>query len=62
MSSVTVPTRTIVFDERSGALWVSLIIREMETGGRFVLERKRRWRMTFGRCAELVFACTVGFD
>ena len=45
-SSVTVPTLTMTFESRSGAEEVSLMIFDRETGGRFVFERKSRWRMT----------------
>ena len=44
-SSVMVPTTTMTLESRSGALEVSFTIREMEMGGRLILERKRRWRM-----------------
>ena len=46
-SSVTVPTVPIVFESRSGALDVSLTMREREMGGRLILERKRRWRIAY---------------
>ena len=46
ISSVTVPTWTITFELRSGVLAVSFTIRERERGGRLILERKRRWRIT----------------
>ena len=45
-SSVTVPTLTITFESRLDAEEVSLMIFERETGGRLVLERKRRWSRT----------------
>lgn len=46
MSSVTVPTWTMIFDPRSEVLDVSFTIRERERGGRFVLLRKSRRNMT----------------
>ena len=49
ISSVTVPTWTITFEPRSVVLAVSFAIRERERLGRLVLERQRRWRMTFLR-------------
>lgn len=45
-SSVTVPTFTIIFESRSGAEEVSLIIFDKERGGRLVFERKRRCNST----------------
>ena len=45
-SSVTVPTWTTTLEARSGVFAVSFTIRERDRGGRFVLDRKRRWRIT----------------
>lgn len=42
-----VPTCTMIFEERSGEFDVSFTILDKDNGGLLVLERKRRWRMTF---------------
>jgi hypothetical protein len=41
-SSVTVPTATTIFEDKSETLQVSLTILESEMGGLLILERKRR--------------------
>jgi hypothetical protein len=46
ISSVTVPTWTMTFEGLSETFLVSVTIFDRETGARFVLERKRRRRMT----------------
>jgi hypothetical protein len=46
-SSVTVPTFTMIFESRSDAEEVSLIIFDRERGGRLVFERKSRRRRTW---------------
>jgi len=53
ISSVTVPTCTIILDERSGTLCVSFVIRDRERGGRLILERNSRWRMTLLKLASV---------
>ena len=45
-SSVIVPITTIVFDSEPGVVEVSLTILERETGGRWILDWKSRFRMT----------------
>jgi hypothetical protein len=45
-SSVTVPTRTMVLSPSLLALWVCLTIREIDRGGRLVLDWKSRLRTT----------------
>ena len=50
-SSVTVPTVTMTFESRSGASAVSLTMREREMGGRFVFDKKRRWRIACTKSA-----------
>jgi len=42
MSSVTVPTWTIILESRSGVLAVSFAMRESDKGGRLTFDRKRR--------------------
>jgi len=37
----------MIFEERSGEFDVSFTILDKDNGGLLVLERKRRWRMTF---------------
>lgn len=57
-SSVTVPTLTMIFESRSGAEEVSLIIFDREMGARLVFDRKSRWRRTWCYRSGIRFAPT----